>query len=77
MTPQDIADPAGWTPPVVENANELPWEQNPYFILPSGGGHPTVGADASKALPQPADTQFGSGHLHGATYAAGQPFLEL
>ena len=31
VTYLDTPMPAGWTPPIVENANELPWEQNPYF----------------------------------------------
>ncbi len=78
ITPQDIAEPAGWTPPVVENANELPWEQNPYFIPAlQAAGILTVGADGSKPYPNPADGQFGLGNTYsGATYAAGQPFLE-
>ena len=70
--------PAGWTPPVVENANELPWEQNPYFTPAlQAVGITTVGADASKAYPNPADDAFGIGATYsGATYAAGQPFVE-
>ena len=78
ITPQDIAEPAGWVPPVVENANELPWEQNPYFIPAlQGADILTVGADGSKPYPDPADGQFGLGNTYsGATYAAGQPFVE-
>ncbi len=78
ITPQDIAEPAGWVPPVVENANELPWEQNPYFIPAlQGADILTVGADGSKPYPDPADVQFGLGNTYsGATYAAGQPFVE-
>ena len=71
--------PAGWTPPVVENANELPWEQNPYFIPAlEAVGITTVGADASKAYPNPPDDQFGDRRptYTGATYAAGQPFVD-
>ena len=78
ITPEDIAEPAGWVPPVVENANELPWEQNPYFIPAlQGADILTVGADGSKPYPNPADDQFGLGNTYsGATYAAGQPFVE-
>ena len=37
----------------------------------------TVGADASKAYPDPPDDQFGLGATYsGATYAAGQPFVD-
>ena len=70
--------PAGWTPPVVENANEQPWEQNPYFNAAlTAAGITTVGADASKAYPNPPDGQFGIGATYtGATYAAGQPFVD-
>ena len=70
--------PAGWTPPIVENANELPWEQNPYFNAAlTAVGITTVGADASKAYPNPPDGQFGIGNTYsGATYAAGQPFVD-
>jgi Putative Ig domain len=70
--------PAGWTPPVVEDANELPWEQNPYFSAAlTAAGITTVGADASKAYPDPPDDQFGIGTTYsGPTYAAGQPFVD-
>ena len=70
--------PAGWTPPVAENANELPWEQNPYFVpAMEAAGITTVGADASKAYPNPPTDQFGIGASYtGATYAAGQPFTD-
>ena len=70
--------PAGWTPPVVENANESPWEQNPYFNAAlTAAGITTVGADASKAYPNPPDDQFGIGATYtGATYTAGQPFVD-
>ena len=70
--------PAGWTPPVVENANELPWEQNPYFNAAlQAAGITTVGADASKAYPNPPDTQFGIGASYSEpTYAASQPFVD-
>ena len=62
----------------MENANELPWEQNPYFIPAlTAAGITTVGADASKAYPDPADDAFGIGATYtGATYAAGQPFVD-
>ena len=78
ITYTDTPMPAGWTPPVVENANELPWEQNPYFNAAlTAAGITTVGADASKAYPNPPDTQFGIGATYtGTTYAAGQPFVD-
>ena len=62
----------------MENANELPWEQNPYFTPAlQAVGITTVGADASKAYPNPPDDQFGIGATYtGATYAAGQPFVD-
>jgi hypothetical protein len=72
------AQPAGWTPPTDENAVESPWEQNPYFIPAlEAVGITTVGADASKAYPDPPDTQFGIGaNYSGPTYAAGQTFVD-
>jgi hypothetical protein len=72
------AQPAGWTPPTTENANELAWEQNPYFIPAlEAVGITTVGADASKAYPNSSDTQFGIGATYtGASYAAGQAFTD-
>ena len=78
ITYTNVAMPAGWAPPVVENANELPWEQNPYFTPAlQAVGITTVGADASKAYPNPADDAFGIGATYsGATYAAGQAFVE-
>ena len=68
----------GWTPPVVEDANESPWEQNPYFNAAlTAAGITTVGADASKPYPNPPDDQFGIGATYtGTTYAAGQPFVD-
>jgi hypothetical protein len=78
VTYLDTPMPAGWTPPVVENANEQPWEQNPYFTAAlSAAGINTVGADASKPYPDPPDAQFGIGASYsGPTYAAGQPFVD-
>jgi hypothetical protein len=79
------AQAAGWTPPVVENAQETPWEQNPYFIPAlEAVGITTVGADASKAYPNPPTATFGTGDISGgtntsytgATYAAGVPFVD-
>jgi hypothetical protein len=79
------AEAAGWTPPVVENAQETPWEQNPYFIPAlEAVGITTVGADASKAYPNPPTDTFGTGDISGgtntsytgATYAAGVPFVD-
>ena len=78
VTYLDTPMPAGWTPPVVEGADELPWEQNPYFNSAlTAAGITTVGADASKAYPDPPDDQFGIGASYsGPTYAAGQPFVD-
>ena len=78
VTYLDTPMPAGWTPPVVENANELPWEQNPYFNAAlTAVGITTVGADGSKAYPNPPDAQFGIGATYsGPTYATGQPFVD-
>ncbi len=72
------AQVAGWTPPVVENAVELPWEQNPYFIPAlEAVGITTVGADASKAYPTTPDDQFCIGVTYtGTTYPAGTPFVD-
>ena len=68
----------GWTPPTTENAVEGPWEQNPYFIPAlEAVGIKDVGADASKAYPDPPDTQFGIGaDYNGAGYAPAQPFMD-
>ncbi len=78
ITYTDTPMPAGWTPPVVENANELPWEQNPYFIPAlEAVGIKAVGADGSKPYPNPPDDQFGLGNTYsGATYPAGQSFVD-
>jgi hypothetical protein len=72
------SEPAGWTPPTAENANELPWEQNPYFIPAlETVGITTVGADASKPYPDPADNQFGIGTSYsGSKFPAGTPFVD-
>jgi hypothetical protein len=71
-------EPEGWSPPTVENANESPWEQNPYFVPAlEAVGITTVGADASKPYPDPPDTQFGIGATYsGAEYPAGTPFVD-
>jgi hypothetical protein len=78
VTYVDTPMPAGWTPPVVEDANESPWEQNPYFSAAlTAVGITTVGADASKPYPDPANDQFGIGATYsGPTYAAGQAFVD-
>jgi hypothetical protein len=70
------AEPSGWTPPTTENANELPWEQNPYFTPAlEAVGITAVGGDASKPYPNPADVQFGIGTSYsGAKYGAGTSF---
>ena len=70
------AEPSGWTPPTAENANESPWEQNPYFVPAlQAVGITTVGADASKPYPDPPDTQFGIGtNYTGGEYPAGTSF---
>jgi hypothetical protein len=72
------AQPSGWTPPTQENANELPWEQNQYFVPAlQAVGITTVGADASKPYPDPPDTQFGIGATYsGAEYPAGTSFVD-
>ena len=55
VTYLDTPMPAGWTPPVVENANELPWEQNPYFNPALDGGRDHHGRGRRlQGLPQPA-----------------------
>ena len=68
----------GWTPPTTENAVEGPWEQNPSFVPAlEAVGIKVVGDDASKVYPDPPDDQFGIGADYtGATYAAGQPFVD-
>src|ERR1022692_4520220 len=59
VTYLDTPMPAGWTPPIAENANEQPWEQNPYFNPAlTAVGITTVGADPSQAYPTPPDAQF-------------------
>ena len=71
--------PAPWTtPPVVENAEESPWEANPYFAPALAAvGITAVGDDASKPYPNPADDQFGYGTTYsGPEFASGQTFLE-
>ncbi len=72
------AEPAGWTPPIAENAVESPWEQNPYFIPAlEAVGITAVGDDASKAYPDPPEAQFGIGTTYtGREYAAGETFLD-
>jgi len=73
------AGSAPWTtPPVDENAEESPWEANPYFAPALAAvGITAVGDDASKPYPDPADDQFGYGTTYsGPEYAAGQTFLE-
>jgi len=65
------------TPPTTENAVETPWEQNPYFAPALAAlGITSVGADASKAYPSPANTEFGIGVSYtGPTYPAGSTFV--
>ncbi len=72
------AQAAGWTPPTDENANELPWEQNPYFIPAlQAVGITAVGDDASKAYPNPPTDEFGIGvNYTGATIPAGSAFVD-
>ena len=59
-----------------ENAVESPWEQNPYFAPALAAvGITAVGDDASKAYPDPANTEFGIAVSYtGATYPAGSTF---
>jgi hypothetical protein len=71
--------PAPWaTPPITENAVELAWEQNPYFIpAMEAVGITAVGADASKPYPNPPTDEFGIGVPYSAAeYAAGQTFVD-
>jgi len=73
------AGAAPWTtPPVEENAEESPWEANPYFAPALAAvGITAVGDDASKPYPNPADDQFGYGTTYsGPEFASGQTFLE-
>ena len=70
---------APWTtPPVTENAEESPWEQNPYFIpAMEAVGITAVGDDASKPYPDPPTDEFGIGASYtGTEYAAGQTFVD-
>ena len=72
------AQPGGWTPPTTENANELPWEQNPYFIPAlEAVGITAVGDDASKAYPNPPTDEFGIGvNYTGASYPVSGTFVD-
>ncbi|MGO9874514.1 MAG: fibronectin type III domain-containing protein [Acidimicrobiia bacterium] len=72
------AQAAGWTPPTTENANEQPWEQNPYFIPAlEAVGITAVGDDASKAYPNPPTDEFGIGTAYtGASYPVGATFVD-
>ncbi|MGA2530556.1 MAG: hypothetical protein ABSG36_15545, partial [Acidimicrobiales bacterium] len=71
-------EPTGWTPPSVENAVESPWEQNPYFVPAlEAVGITDVGADASKAYPNPPEDEFGIGASYtGTEFPAGATFLD-
>ena len=45
-----------WLPPTTQDAHELPWEQNPNFLTAMNAlGMTSVGTDASKPYPNPAD----------------------
>jgi hypothetical protein len=73
------AGAAPWTtPPVTENAEETPWEENPYFAPAlEAVGITAVGDDASKPYPNPPGDPFGIGATYsGPEYASGQTFLE-
>jgi hypothetical protein len=72
------AEAAGWVPPTTENAVESPWEQNPYFIPAlEAVGITVVGADASKAYPNPPTDEFGIGATYtGAQYPAAATFVD-
>ncbi|MGO9877471.1 MAG: putative Ig domain-containing protein [Acidimicrobiia bacterium] len=72
------AQAAGWTPPTTENANEQPWEQNPYFIPAlEAVGITAVGDDASKAYPNPPTDEFGIGATYtGASYPVSATFVD-
>jgi hypothetical protein len=66
----------GWEPPTTQDAHELPWEQNANFLTAMQALNMTsVGTDASKPYPNPADTQFGIGvNYSGATFPANAAF---
>ena len=66
------------TPPATENAVELPWEQNPYFIPAlEAVGITAVGDDGSKPYPDPSTDEFGYGLTYtGSEYPADATFLE-
>lgn len=66
------------TPPTTENAVELPWEQNPYFIPAlEAVGITAVGDDGSKPYPDPSTDEFGYGLTYtGSEYPADATFLE-
>ncbi len=68
----------GWSPPTTQDANELPWEQNPYFVPAlEAVGVTAVGADASKPYPDPPGSQFGIGTSYsGPKYPAGTSFVD-
>ena len=70
------AQPAGWVPPTTQDADELPWEQNPYFLTAMNAlGITSVGTDASKPYPNPATTTSAIGSNYtGPTYAVGAAF---
>ena len=72
VTPEPSFDAA--TQP--ENADELPWEQNPNFIPAlEAVGITAVGDDASKPYPNPPDATFGvdgSGDVTGANYTGAE-----
>ena len=65
-----------WQPPTTQDAHELPWEQNANFLTAMQALNMTsVGTDASKPYPNPADTQFGIGvNYSGATFPANAAF---
>jgi len=68
---------ATWTPPTTQDAHETAWEQNPNFLTAMNALTMTsVGTDASKPYPNPADNQFGIGvgTYAGTTYPAAAGF---
>ena len=68
---------ATWVPPTSQDAHETAWEQNPNFLTAMNALNMTsVGTDASKPYPNPADNQFGIGvgTYTGATYPAAATF---
>ena len=70
------AQAANWVPPTSQDAHELPWEQNPYFLTAMNAlGMTSVGTDASKPYPNPATATWAIGSAYsGTTFPVAAPF---